>query len=137
MKKSRRKKTLQIPCEEHIPRSLEKEISAMKERTSKILSDIRGSFESMKSQNNRFLKEAREMLKDMNQKMSGYSDLINSVKSTNENVEDTILNVLAAIRQNEYLQAWYPEQSGMPEMKVIGSHPLSSKSKLIRKQKCH
>jgi hypothetical protein len=39
------------------------------------------------------------------------------------------LNVLLAIRQNEYLQAWYPAQQGYPEMKVVGSHPYKTKAK--------
>ena len=42
-----------------------------------------------------------------------------------ENVEGTLTNVLLAIRQNEYLQSWYPEQQGHKEMKVTGHHPYS------------
>ena len=39
------------------------------------------------------------------------------------NVDESLGNVLLAIRQNEYLQAWHPAQHGFPEMKVAGKHP--------------
>ncbi len=42
-----------------------------------------------------------------------------------ERTEDTVCNVLLAIRQNQFLQAWYPAQKKSPEMHVSGSHPES------------
>jgi hypothetical protein len=50
-----------------------------------------------------------------------------------QGAEDTLLNVLVAIRQNEALQAWYPPQQGYPEMKVVGSHPCSDVARRKRK----
>lgn len=50
-----------------------------------------------------------------------------NVRIINQNVEATLCNVLLAIRQNEYLQAWYPAQQGYPEMKVTGKHPIKIK----------
>lgn len=44
-----------------------------------------------------------------------------------ETAEQTLCNVLLAIRQNEYLHAWYPAQGGEPEQKVVGRHPLQEK----------
>lgn len=41
----------------------------------------------------------------------------------NEMVDETLSNALLAIRQNEYLQAWYPEQQGHPQQKVVGKWP--------------
>lgn len=43
----------------------------------------------------------------------------------NEMVDETLSNALLAIRQNEYLQAWYPEQQGHPQQKVVGKWPNS------------
>ena len=56
-------------------------------------------------------------------------DFIEEVSKTNANVDETLGNVLLAIRQNEYLQAHYPAQQGYPEMKVVGKHPLNIKAK--------
>ena len=50
-------------------------------------------------------------------------NIMKEISSTNKNVEETVCNVLLAIRQNEYLQAYYPEQLGFKEMKVVGKHP--------------
>lgn len=56
-----------------------------------------------------------------------YEKTLKEIKSTNENVEETLANVLLAIRQNEYLQAWHPEQHEFPAMKVTGKHPAKGK----------
>lgn len=53
---------------------------------------------------------------------------LKALKQSNENVEETLANVLLAIKQNEYLQAWYPAQLGYPEMKVTGKHPAKVKT---------
>jgi len=56
-----------------------------------------------------------------------YEKSLKAIKETNDNVEETLGNVLLAIRQNEYLQAWHPEQLGYPAMKVTGKHPAKVK----------
>jgi len=48
---------------------------------------------------------------------------LEKILKSNENAEEYIANMLTAIRQNEYLQAWYPAQKGYPEMNVTGKHP--------------
>jgi len=53
---------------------------------------------------------------------------IRKMTELNIDIEETLSNVLLAVRQNEYLQAWYPEQQGHPEMKVIGRHPCQAKT---------
>ncbi len=47
---------------------------------------------------------------------------LEKITKTNENVEEALCNVLLAIRQNEYLQAWYPAQNGIPEQRVVGKY---------------
>jgi len=49
----------------------------------------------------------------------------------NESANETLGCVLLAIRQNEYLQTYYPEQNGFKSGKYISTHP----SKLLRKEK--
>ena len=56
-------------------------------------------------------------------------DFLQEISRTNTNVDETLGNVLLAIRQNEYLQAHYPAQLGYPEMKVVGKHPINIKPK--------
>lgn len=68
---------------------------------------------------------------------SSSTDLLQSLCKTFEKIyevhssmEETLMNVLLAIRQNESLQAWYPAHKGFEEMKVIGPHPSSIEGRL-------
>ena len=54
---------------------------------------------------------------------------LQKISELNENVDASLSNVLLAIKQNEYLHAWYPAQHGFPEMKVVGQHPVKIKGK--------
>ena len=57
--------------------------------------------------------------------MKSHNELLRKLTTINSNVEETLMNVLLAIRQNEYLQAHYPAQCGAKEMMVVGTHPLA------------
>lgn len=59
--------------------------------------------------------------------LNRYEKTLKEIQARHEIVEDTLCNVLLAIRQNEYLQAWYPEQKGYPAQKVVGQHPFVKK----------
>ena len=59
---------------------------------------------------NSFLKNATGYLVEIRKENKDMIDFLESVKKTNENVDETLCKVLLAIRQNEYLQAWYPEK---------------------------
>ena len=59
------------------------------------------------------------------ERLSKQNSYLNTLEKSNANVEETLINVLLAIRQNEYLQAWYPAQKGYDEMNVSGRHPVS------------
>lgn len=58
--------------------------------------------------------------------------ILKSMEKTNEINGETMTNVLFAIQQNEFFQAYYPAQQGYPAMKVTGSHPIQTS----RRQKC-
>lgn len=58
-----------------------------------------------------------------------YQNLLNETKKTNQIAEETLSNVLLAIRQKEFLHAWYPQQGGYLEMNVVGQHPLKTERK--------
>jgi response regulator RpfG family c-di-GMP phosphodiesterase len=68
------------------------------------------------------MKAVKEQLNDRLRQQK--QELI-EMKKIFESVEETLLNVLLAIRQNEYLQANYPAQHGFPELKVTGTHPAN------------
>jgi lysyl-tRNA synthetase class I len=97
-------------------------ISAMRE-VKKSFIEMRDYYGLMQRQIKRVSGKIDNMLDSVEESNKIQEERLKSVISTNENVEDTLMNVLAAIRQNEYLQAWYPAQCGFPEMKVTGSHP--------------
>ena len=50
---------------------------------------------------------------------------LDAMKKACDTTDETLCNVLLAIRQNEYLQAWYPATKGYQEMKVTGVHPAN------------
>lgn len=80
----------------------------------------------------RLMKEQNiQLIKFMEQKFKEQEEMLATTKKVAEASEDTLLNVLLAIRQNEYLQAWYPPQHGFPEMKVAGSHPAKNVGKKL------
>lgn len=110
--------------------NLERQICILKEK----IDQIRAEKEEFAQDCQRFnkknslkvnasIRKTSRQLEKITKIVEGHKDFLNQVKKTNENAEETLCNVLLAIRQNEYLQAWYPAQSGFPEMKVTGKHP--------------
>lgn len=70
----------------------------------------------------------KELAKIM-QVMQEHERLLKAIQKENkvflemsESVDVTLSNVLLAIRQNSFLQAWYPEQFNRPEQKVVGKY---------------
>lgn len=76
----------------------------------------------------KFLKYSVEKIDEKIIELKKIQSFLTETKKTHESLEDTVLNILLAIRQNEYLQAWYPAQNGYDQMKVIGSHPQKLKN---------
>lgn len=66
-----------------------------------------------------------ELVQELLKMMKENKEFLANMVRSNQNMEDTMLNVLLAIRQNEYLQAYYPAQLGHPDIKVVGHHPAS------------
>src|SRR5271154_3893139 len=66
----------------------------------------------------------------MKKKFDEQENVIKRLTQICSNAEETLTNVLVAIRQNEYLQAWHPAQSGYPEMRVVGKHPAEATRKI-------
>lgn len=75
-----------------------------------------------------FMNSWNKTMLEMKKCMDEHEKILSRIARTNENAEETLCNVLLAIRQNEYLQAWYPAQHGFSEMKVTGKHPAKEVS---------
>ena len=82
---------------------------------------IQDLLDNQSSHLSRFNQKTYEMFE---KKMKKIVEDIEKITRKNEVIEEVLTNVLLAIRQNEYLQAWYPPHQGYPEMKVTGRHPL-------------
>ncbi len=103
------------------------ELEEVREQLKKYLDKCNREIREMSNYLKDWAKEAHGRLKNIDAKLSSYEKNLEKLTEINETVEETLANVLLAIRQNEYLQAWYPEQQGHPEMKVVGRHPLQAK----------
>lgn len=105
--------------------SLEEELALMKKEMSKTLGNMRRDFQMIETQFKKFMTQTNGWIKQSHDAIENHETFLKDIKNTNENAEEILGNVLLAIRQNEYLQAWYPAQSGFPEMKVTGIHPAN------------
>lgn len=65
-------------------------------------------------------KQTKEIMKKMDKHLLNENQYLKKSNELLGFVDETLSNVLLAIRQNEYLQAWYPAQQGETEKKVIG-----------------
>ena len=85
----------------------------------------------LKNQSDHLTRFNTKIFKLFEMKTNKMTSSLDRITEIHQIIEETLMNVLLAIRQNEYLQAWYPEQHGHPAMKVAGIHP----SKIERKAK--
>lgn len=78
----------------------------------------------LSAQMNQVIQEQKSVNKQVTKQLSEQNKILNQLNNSNTNVEETLLNVLLAIRQNECYKAWYPQQMGYPDIKVTGPHPI-------------
>lgn len=107
----------------------EEQLALLKKDFEKEMGNVRREFEVMKVQHRKFTNQVIEWLRHGKEDILRHEKFLDGIKHTNENVEEILGNVLLAIRQNEYLQAWYPPQQEHPEMKVVGIHPANLDSR--------
>jgi ElaB/YqjD/DUF883 family membrane-anchored ribosome-binding protein len=74
-------------------------------------------------------RDSVSLLKTVTHKFAHQNHVLDVTRKVTSSCDDTLLNVLLAIRQNEYLQAYYPAQHGYPDMKITGSHPAKAAGK--------
>lgn len=93
----------------------------------KLLRETKNWFQQSQMKLSQAIKKNAETANYIHGTVLKHEKYLKSLKASNENVEETLANVLMAIKQNEYLQAWYPAQHGYPDMKVTGKHPAKVK----------
>ena len=71
----------------------------------------------------RLCKDTKETFAAMLKTFCAHEDLLNNMLKKMDSMDEMMGLVLVAIRQNEYLQAYYPEQHGFPAGKYVGTHP--------------
>lgn len=91
---------------------------------------IDAGFFSMRKDANRFFKNVEKDFDEIEERFAGimstfctYEESILGVLRKMETIDEMMSLVLVAIRQNEYLQAYYPAQHGFPAGKYVGIHP--------------
>jgi hypothetical protein len=94
----------------------------------KLLREIKNFFEASFRQLKASIKKNAEVAQYVHGSILKHEKYLNELKKSNQNVDETLCNVLLAIRQNEFLQAWYPAQHGYPDLKVTGKHPAKVKA---------
>jgi 2-hydroxy-3-keto-5-methylthiopentenyl-1-phosphate phosphatase len=70
------------------------------------------------------LSKHEKLIAEVRKEQSSFKEFLDRILKSHHNLDETVCNVLLAIRQNEYLQAYYPAQHGYNEMKVTGKHPV-------------
>jgi hypothetical protein len=72
-----------------------------------------------------FASESWSIFLSLEKLMGAHLEQMKEMTRINQLVDESLGNVLLAIRQNEYLQAYYPQQHGFKAMKVSGIHPAN------------
>jgi hypothetical protein len=72
-------------------------------------------------------KKEERLLDRINATLKEHEGILDRMLKVNQNLDETLCNLLLAIRQQEFLHAWYPPQKGEPEKQVIGKYLLPRK----------
>ena len=111
--------------------TVEKCVKDFTKKSNKTLSEMRRNYDRISKACEKIAQENYTATKFMLEEFKCYGELFKHMTSTIENIDETLGNVLLAIRQNEYLQAYYPAQHEYPDLKVVGKHPVK-----IHKPQC-
>lgn len=98
------------------------------------MSNLRRNMGHIQSQTTQCMKSCSHQIEQINELLKTYAAVFSESARVSENVNETLGAVLLAIRQNEYLQAYYPEQHGFKAGKYTGQHPAKLMGKAEKKQ---
>jgi hypothetical protein len=99
-------------------------------RANKTIANMHRSFQHFQEANKKITEENQEAILHLQKEFLLHTELLKEITRINANVDESLGNVLLAIRQNEFLQAYYPAQLGYPEMKIVGTHPAKLEKKV-------
>ena len=100
----------------------ETSMAEMRKCMQESMADMRRSMSHMRGEVERCAKESCKLIREIHTILASYSDFFKEHQRLISNADETLGSVLLAIRQNEYLQAYYPEQNGFKAGKFIGQH---------------
>jgi len=123
IKKAEKEKVATVPKEKKAMNIDENRIEELLQKLECREKDLKIVLDKIEISLNRILRENVKIIKKIESTINKFDNKMQDNTETIVEAEETLRNVLVAIRQNEYLQAWYPAQRGYPEMKVIGKHP--------------
>ena len=63
-----------------------------------------------------FMRRVKKEMVAMRKENADHRSFLEQILSVNQTVEETLCKVLLAIRQNEYLQDWYPDHPDTPKL---------------------
>lgn len=81
----------------------------------KVLQKARGILKEMSD-------KERKLMGKIQEKMDKQHKTLIECLQVMQTADETLCNVLLAIRQNEFLQAYYPAQNGQPAQRVTGKY---------------
>jgi hypothetical protein len=97
-------------------------------RTQIAFNKIKFFHEKIENEMSEMKQQNIQLLRFIEEKFDSQKEVLANTSKIAQTTEETLLNVLLAIRQNEYLQAWYPPTDSYTAMKVTGIHPSKIKS---------
>lgn len=104
------------------------DLKEMLDDVHKTMADCRRSMGHLKSEITKTSKDVAKQIEEVRNMLHSYSEILSESTRMNQSVDETLGSVLLAIKQNEYLQTYYPKQHGFEAGKYTGQHP----SKLMK-----
>lgn len=83
----------------------------------------------LKNQLDILIRKTKDHQKKVDKSLDNHQNRLTKIVSTMESIDEMMSLILVAIRQNEYLQAYYPAQHGHPAGKYAGLHPAKLEEK--------
>lgn len=112
---------------EKATKTLEEQFASIEEKNEKSIKEVKDFLKSIKSTVESLIKKNNESMVEVFKMVQSHQKFLDEMQKSFDVVDETMGCILLAVRQNEYLQTWYPEQNGFPAMKACGLHPSKIK----------
>lgn len=108
--------------EKKAPAKKKSEIQKTQER-------VERSIEKVNNQVNEMVVRVTRKSRELQCEFADHKQFLSEIMRKMESIDEMMSCILVAVRQNEYLQTYYPAQHGFPEMKCGGIHPAKLMNK--------